>query len=374
MDNNSNIVYFVNFKKVDDSILKYIDKIFELTSFNFKDKNNKNNIVAIKLHMGEAGNTTYIRPLFIRRIVENLKRKGANPFLTDTTTLYVGQRSNAVDYLNCAVYNGFGYDSVGCPIIISDGIRSNNFVKVETSFSKYFKYIKYAGDVAFSDGMVVVSHVKGHMLAGFGGALKNIAMGLATRSTKQQMHGDVKPQVNVEKCIGCGLCIKYCPSSAIKIIYKKANFDLSKCIGCADCITICPSKALKVLWNESKNIFLEKMGDVIKAILNDFTKPKLYFNFLIDMTPDCDCMDYSRYNITSNIGILASYDPVAIDMASLDLIKKENLYFNFESLMLEDKRNEDKFHLLYPSIDYLKFLEYCEDLGIGKRKYILEEI
>lgn len=374
MRKDGEIVYFIDFRKIKKSILIYLDRMYDLIKFNLNDRDKKDKIVAIKLHMGEVGNTTYVRPIFVRRIVENLKTSGASPFLTDTTTLYVGQRSNAVDYLNCAVYNGFGYDSIGCPIIISDGVRSNNFVKVDTSFSKYFKYIKYAGDVAFSDGLVVISHVKGHMLAGFGGALKNIAMGLATRPTKQQMHGDVKPTINLEKCIGCGLCFKYCPASAIKIVNKKAQFDLNKCIGCADCITICPSRALKVLWNESKERFLEKMGDVVKAILIDFDKPKLYFNFLMDITPDCDCMDYSRYNITTNIGILASYDPVAIDQASVDLIEKEKLYYDHEINKMEEKQGEDKFHLLYPSLDYQKLLEYCQNLGIGNRKYELLEV
>lgn len=367
------IVYFVDFKKSKKSILEYIDNIFKVCAFKEKIKGN-NDLIAVKLHMGEVGNTTYVRPIFIRRIVENLKKIRANPFITDTTTLYVGQRSNAVDYINCAIYNGFGYDSIGCPIIISDGIRSNNFVKIETRFSKYFKFIKYAADVAYSDGLIVVSHVKGHILAGFGGALKNIAMGLATRSTKQQMHGDVKPQINIERCTGCGMCMKYCPNGAIKIINKKANFDYSLCIGCADCITICPSRALKILWNESKDIFLEKMGDVVKAILKDFEKPKFYFNFLMDITPDCDCMDYSAYNITTNIGILASYDPVAIDTASCDLIKKEKLYYNHENGVIEERENEDKFELIHHSFDYRKFMEYCEKMDLGSTTYELINI
>ncbi|MFN3412083.1 MAG: DUF362 domain-containing protein [Exilispira sp.] len=374
MESKISDVYYIDFKKVKKSILNYIDDMYKKLPLKFdnsQSRDDKGYLIAIKLHMGEIGNTSYVRPIFIRKIVENLKKNGYKPFLTDTSTLYVGQRSNAVDYLNCAVYNGFGYDSIGCPIIISDGIRSNNFVKVETPFSKYFKYIKYAGDVAFSDGIVVISHVKGHMLAGFGGALKNLAMGLATRSTKQQMHGDVKPQIKIDNCIGCGLCYKYCPVKAIKIINKKAQFDLNKCIGCGDCITICQSKALRILWNESKEIFLEKMGDVIRAILNDFNKPKLYFNFLMDITPDCDCMDYSRYNITSNIGILASYDPVAIDQASIDLVQNEKLYYNFEKESFEEKEKEDKFALINDGIDYRKFIEYCEIIGLGNKEYKL---
>ncbi len=364
-------VYFINFKKIKSSVLDYIDKAFKLLNLNFK---NDENIVAVKLHMGELGNTTYVRPVFVRRIVDNIKKFNGKPFLTDTTTLYAGERLNAIDYLNCAIYNGFGYDSVGCPIVISDGIRSNNYKIVETKFSKFFPYIKYAGDVAFSDSLVVISHVKCHVLAGFGGALKNIAMGLATRSTKQQMHGDVKPQININRCTGCGFCLKYCPVGAIKIVNNKANFDISKCVGCADCITICKHKALKILWNESSINFLEKMGDVVYAILTDFDKPKIYFNFLLDITPDCDCMDYSRYNITSNIGILSSYDPVAIDMASIDLVQKERIYFDHEKGKFENKENEDKFAILSGSFDYKNFIKYCEKLGTGSTIYNLIEI
>lgn len=398
-------VYFINFKKTRKSILKYIDQVFNKLNPNYK----KGSLIAVKLHFGEKGNTTYIRPIFIRRIVENLIKKGAKPFLTDTTTLYYGERSNGIDYLNCAIYNGFDFSSIGCPVVIADGIKSNNFKKVDTPSSKYFKFIKYAGDIANADEIVVVSHVKGHIAAGFGGAIKNISMGMATRSTKQQMHGDVKPKINLDKCVGCGICKTYCPVGAIEIIKGKAVFDFKKCIGCADCITVCPEHALKILWNESSKRFLEKMGEVANYIVKDLNKKILYINFIMDITPNCDCMDYSEYPLTPDIGILFSYDPVAIDKASVDLVNRETIYFpemfnnetGIKNNNSENKNNkfdknnnefdknnetenknyvdfhthvEDKFKAYRPDINYIHLIDYCESAGMGTKDYELIEV
>lgn len=380
-------VYFINFKKTRKSILKYIDQVFNKINPHYK----QGSLTAIKLHFGEKGNTTYIRPIYVRRVVENLLKKGVNPFLTDTTTLYYGERSNAIDYLNCAIYNGFDFSSIGCPIVISDGIKSNNFKKIDTPNSKYFSFIKYAGDIANADEVVVISHVKGHIAAGFGGAIKNISMGMATRSTKQQMHGDVKPKINLDKCVGCGICKTYCPTGAIEIIKGKATFDYDKCIGCADCITVCPEHALKILWNESSERFLEKMGEVASLILKDLNKKILYINFIMDITPNCDCMDYSEYPLTPDIGILFSYDPVAIDKASVDLVNKETIYFpelfknskDYQDHIhkdviknIHDFQNgvEDKFKTYRPNINYSHLIDYCESQGMGTKDYELIEI
>ncbi|HPO60643.1 MAG TPA: DUF362 domain-containing protein [Exilispira sp.] len=364
-------VFYFSFKKNKKSVLQYIDALYDNSKLKVTKKNA---LIAVKLHMGEIGNTSFIKPLFVKKIIENLKKDGLKPFLTDTTTLYIGQRSNAVDYLNAAVYNGFGYESIGCPIIISDGLRSQNGKTVETKFSSNFQIIKYASDIAHSDGVVVLSHVKGHVVAGYGGALKNIAMGMATRSTKQQMHGDVKPQIKTEKCSGCGTCVAYCPGKAITIKDGKAVFNLNHCIGCADCITVCTTGCLKVLKNESSEKFLEKMGDVIYAIVNDFKKPMTFFNFVMDVTPDCDCLDYSRYPIVPDIGILASYDPVAIDKASIDLIKSEPYYFNQDQNDFELAVDQDKFCKKNGNVNYDRLLKYCENLGVGSTEYNLVEL
>ena len=364
-------VYFINFKSINKSILNYIDKAFSSVKYSIK----KDSLVACKVHFGEPGNTTYIRPVYIRRIVENILKAGGKPFLTDTNTLYKEGRSNAVDFINSAIYNGFGFDSVGAPIIISDGLKSNNKIYIETKDSKFFKKISIGGDIYFTDEIVVVSHVKGHIAASFGGAIKNISMGFATRATKQQMHGDVKPVNNYEKCRACGLCIKYCPADAIKIkslkdiknkisiikdneIEKKvAYFDYDKCIGCADCIAVCPYGALKILWNESTENFLKKMGEVTYYFLKELNKNILYINFITDITPNCDCMNFSEYPISPDFGILFSFDPVAIDKASIDLIKEQ--------------AGVDPFKNYRPEIDYDIIFDYCEEKGIGNKNYDL---
>lgn len=349
-------VYFIDFKKINKSILDLIDLAFKRVNYNLK----KDSIVAVKVHFGEPGNTTYIRPVFIRRIVENIKKVGGKPFLTDTNTLYRGGRTNAVDFLNSAIYNGFGYDSVGAPIIIGDGLYSNNKVEIETKDSNFFKKISIAGDIYYSDQIVVVSHVKGHIAAGFGGAIKNICMGFATRATKQQMHGDVKPVLNQDKCTGCGTCIRYCPAFAISLKdfenkRKIAYFDYDKCIGCADCIVVCRYSALKILWNESIERFLEKMGEVTYYYLKELNKKILYINFIMDITPNCDCMNFSEYPIAQNAGILFSYDPVAIDKASIDIVN--------------DISQKDVFKEYRKNIDYNHLLDFCYKKGLGDLEY-----
>ncbi|MCX8058813.1 MAG: DUF362 domain-containing protein [Spirochaetes bacterium] len=353
-------VYFINLRKINKSVLNYIDNAFDKIKYNII----KDSIVACKVHFGELGNTSYIRPVFIRRIVENIKNKGGKVFLTDTNTLYRGARTNAVDFLNSAIYNGFGYDSTGVPIIIADGLRSNNRVEINTEDSKFFKKIWIAGDIYNSDEIVVVSHIKGHIAAGFGGAIKNICMGFAPRSTKQQMHGDVKPTLNKEKCIGCGLCIKYCPSGAISFQVvdgkKIANFNYESCIGCADCIVVCKKGALRILWNESIERFLEKMGEVTYYYIKELNKKILYINFIVDITPNCDCMDFSEYPLASDVGILFSYDPVAIDKASVDILKE----FSGKDVFIEFRKN----------IDYYKLIDYCYKKGIGDISYKIYEI
>ena len=381
-------VYFIDFKRVRKSILKYIDNTFKRLNVEKELGVKKGALTAVKVHFGEKGNTTYIRPIYIRRIVENLIEIGLKPFLTDTTTLYYGERSNGIDYLNCAIYNGFDFSSIGCPIVISDGIKSNNFKQVDTPDSIYFKFIKYAGDIAHSDALVVISHVKGHIVAGFGGAIKNISMGMATRSTKQQMHGDVKPENNYDKCTGCGICVTYCPVDAIEIRDGKAYFDYEKCIGCADCITVCPERALKILWNESSDRFLEKMGEVANYIVKDLNRKILYINFIMDITPNCDCMDYSEYPLTPDVGILFSYDPVAIDKASVDLVNKESIYFyegkddtkkgrniaDVGGLTISEHSGEDKFLNFRSHINYHHLIDFCAKQGMGEKEYRLIKI
>ena len=316
--------------------------------------------IAVKLHFGEKGNTTYTHPVFVRQIVDKVKESGGKPFLTDTNTLYSGSRTNSVDHIETAISNGFSYAVVGAPIIIADGLHSKNFVEVDID-GKHFKKVKIAGDIYNSQGMVVVSHFKGHEMAGFGGTLKNLAMGCASASGKQMQHSDVKPNVKKDKCVGCGLCINDCPVSAIKFIKNnKAEIDESICYGCGECITKCPVRAISVQWQTKNDVFIEKMAEFALGAVKNKKDKVIYFNFVMNITPLCDCVPWSGEKLAEDIGILASNDPLSIDKASYDLILKS--------------ANEDVFCKAHPAVSGEDIFPYAEKLGIGDIEYELVEV
>lgn len=320
--------------------------------------NGDNDIVAVKLHFGEKGNTTFIHPVYVRTVVDSLIKENYNPFLTDTNTLYSGSRTNSVDHLRTAIENGFAYSVVNAPIIISDGVNSKNFYDVEIG-KKHFKTVKIASEVENVDNMVVLSHFKGHGMAGFGGAIKNLAMGCASASGKMMQHSDAAPTVDYEKCIGCGLCVKECPVNAIDLIQKKAIIDRTVCYGCGECITRCPVRAINVSWKTDNDIFLEKMVEFAYGAVKN-KKKVIYINFLMNVTPLCDCVPWSGEKIVKDIGILASEDPIALDMACYNLVK--------------EYAGKDIFKELYPEINMIRVIEYGSEIGLGSSSYELLEI
>ncbi|SHH28748.1 DUF362 domain-containing protein [Tepidibacter thalassicus] len=349
-------VYYTDFHSHSEStnIPSKIKKLFDKAEF--RKLINEKDQVAIKLHFGERGNTTYIHPVFVRQIVDKVKEVGGKPFLTDTNTLYSGSRTNSVDHLVTAIENGFSYSVVNAPIIIADGLYSKNVVDVEIN-KKYFDKVKIAGDIYNSSSMIVISHFKGHGMAGFGGALKNLAMGCATASGKQMQHSDIKPNVKEYKCIGCRKCEKTCPVFAIKIENKKAKINHDICYGCAECTTVCPVRAISVNWETDKDIFIEKMAEfAYGSVLNKKGKVG-YINFVMNITPLCDCVPWSGAPIANDVGILFSTDPVAIDKASYDLIEKLS--------------GKDVFKELYPDINGKRIIEYAQELGLGNAEYEL---
>ena len=363
-------VYFTSSRSHGNlSLIKKFDKLIEKMGLDFiKPKDS----VAIKLHMGEPGNTAFIRPQFARKLVDKVKEKKARPFLTDTVTLYHGPRSNAVEFIEAAYYNGFSYSTVNAPIIIADGIKSKDTVKVEID-GKHFKDFLIAGVGANCDAILTISHVKAHMVTGIGGAIKNIGMGFGSRSAKQRMHADVKPEVFAkDKCTLCGSCVESCSVSAIKLDDAPV-FDYDLCVGCAECIAACQEGVLKILWNEKEEITNEKIAEVASGVLKNKKGKVAFFNFLIDITPDCDCFHWNDNSIVPNIGILASFDPVAIDVASVDLVNNEIGLPN-SRIKKAFKKGEDKFLDLHPKIDYQKGFEYAEKIGLGETKYNLINI
>ncbi|HEY6008552.1 MAG TPA: DUF362 domain-containing protein, partial [Geobacteraceae bacterium] len=216
-------------------------------------------LVAVKIHFGEEGNTAFIRPVFVRRVVEAIKALGGKPFLTDANTLYLGSRTNAADHLETAIRNGFAYAVVGAPLVIADGLRGTNSVERSVE-GTHFRTVHIGAEFVHADAAVVLSHVKGHELAGFGGALKNLGMGCACRKGKLAQHSNVSPKVNDELCVACGECVRWCASGAIRVA-ETAIIDESFCIGCGECIPSCPQRAIQIQWTEGPRQMQEKMAE-----------------------------------------------------------------------------------------------------------------
>ena len=332
----------------------------------------KDDIVAIKVHFGEKGNTAYLRPVILRTIVERVKRAGAKPFLTDTNTLYTGSRSDAVNHFTTAIENGFDYSCTGCPIIIADGLRGKDGVKVPVR-GEVLKKVSIADGIAEADGMIVVTHFKAHELSGFGGALKNLGMGCATKEGKLAQHSTVAPKISADACKGCKTCLEYCPAKAITVYGRKASINEGKCIGCGECLIVCPSQAIRIEWNESQDLFQKKMVEHALGALAGKEKKTLFLNFLLQISPACDCYPNSDAPIVRDIGILASNDPVSIDAASCDLVNSEESIPK-TAIKKPLKRGEDKWRALYPAIDWNIQLDHAEKLGLGERKYTLVKI
>ncbi len=363
-------VYFSNMRaEKKRSLLDKIETLFDKAGFSHLIK--KGDMVAVKVHFGERGNTAFISPIFIRRIVDKVKKCGGKPFLIDTSTLYVGSRANAVEHLITAIENGFDYSVVGAPLIIADGLNGKDYFEVKIE-GKHFKKVKIASAAYLADCLIAVSHFKGHELTGFGGALKNIGMGLGCRSAKQEMHSDVLPEVDSTICTGCQKCIHWCPAGAIKInVMGKAEIDHKKCMGCGECTVTCPLSAIKIHWETEPDVIQEKIVEYALGAMKNKVNKVGFFNFVINITPDCDCWGWSDAPIARDIGILASTDPVAIDQASVDLVNSAQ---GIEQSRLKNSSVKDKFRAIFPSVDWNVQLDYGKKVGLGKRAYNLIEV
>lgn len=316
----------------------------------------KKSLVAIKLHFGEKGNFTYMHPVAVRQIVDKVKECGGKPFLTDTNTLYTGSRTNSVDHITSAIENGFAYSVVNAPIVIADGIYGRNSEEVKID-KKHFESVKIGGEIYNASSMIVMSHFKGHENAGFGGAIKNLAMGCATAAGKQMQHSDVKPQVKEEKCIGCSICAKSCPTSAITIENKKAVIDYELCYGCGECTTVCPTRAIKVQWETDGTTFLEKMAEYAYGAVKNKQGKTGYISFVMNVTPLCDCVGFSGKPLSQDVGIFASTDPVALDKACYDAVC--------------NTMGHDVFKHAHPDVEATKIIDYAEEIGLGSQDYEL---
>jgi hypothetical protein len=347
-----------------------LDRLLDAAGFDEIVK--ERHLVAIKLHFGEKGNTGYIPPTHLRHLVNRVRRLGGKPFLTDTNTLYVGTRTNSIDHLTTAIENGFAYAVAGAPLIIADGLRGNSDASVAVNLPIY-EEVYIGSDVLHADGLISAAHFKGHELSGFGGTIKNLGMGCASRRGKLAQHCEISPKFERKKCIGCGECVAHCPADAIELVKKKARKDADKCIGCGECIAVCPEQAVSIPWDSDTARFQKKMVEYTAGVLQGKEERAFYLNFVTRVSPQCDCYGYSDYPLVKDIGILASRDPVAIDQAAVDLV---NALPALAGCCLECNREpgEDKFRGVYPHIDWTIQLAYAEELGLGSRNYELTYI
>ena len=319
----------------------------------------KTDLVAIKMHFGEKGNVTHIQPRFVRPLVKFIAKIGAKPFLTDTTVLYKSARSDAVSHLRLAHEHGFTIDKVGAPVLISDGLIGDAEEEVAIP-GELFSAVSLAREALKANALIVVTHVTGHIACGFGGTIKNLGMGLASRKGKMRQHSAIKPEVITNKCTACGLCIKWCPEEAIEMQGDTAFIDHKKCIGCGECLTVCRFNAIRYDWRVSNKDLQKKTAEhALGAVIGRIQKC-VFFNYLITVTKDCDCLGSRMTPVMPDIGVLASTDPVAIDKATLDMIKSRN--------------GKSLRKMAYTNVDETVQLQHGEKIGLGRMEYVLLEV
>ena len=365
-------VYFADLRAdVHENLQQKLTRLMKtagMGDIDFQDK-----FVAIKLHFGEPGNLAFLRPNWARTVADFVKERGGKPFLTDCNTLYVGGRKNTLDHMDSAMLNGFNPMTTGCQIIIADGLKGSDEVEVPVAGGEYVKNAKIGRAIMDADVFISLTHFKGHETAGFGGCLKNIGMGCGSRAGKMEQHNAGKPHVAQEKCIGCGQCRKICAHGAPIIEDRKAHIDHDKCVGCGRCIAVCPKDAVQINWDESTTNLNYKIAEYTKAVVDG--RPCFHISLVIDVSPNCDCHSENDMPIVPNVGMFASFDPVALDMACVDAVNAQTPLRGSAADGAHGHEHEhDHFQRIHPDTNWRSCLEHGEKIGIGSRQYELIKI
>lgn len=351
-------VYFLpaSEKEGHDSLAEKSERIF--ASLGLVDGVKEDSFVGIKIHFGERGNTGFIKPPWLKDLIACLKERKARVFMTDTNTLYLGSRSNSADHLQLAAKHGFSVEALGVPVIIADGLIGKESGEVEVNL-KHVKSAKIASTFFHTDLLLCLSHFTGHVLSGFGSAIKNLGMGCASRAGKLEQHSDVHPWVNEKICTNCSICMDYCPADAIEQIDGSARIIDAKCIGCGECLVVCNTGAIKMRWDGDALRVQEKMAEYAFGALKSVKNKAGFINYLIRVTKDCDCMSKNGKVLVPDLGIVASLDPVAADKASVDMLMKANSKdFLREAI----------------DVDWSAQLKHGEKIGLGSMEYELINI
>ncbi|MCI8848737.1 MAG: DUF362 domain-containing protein [Oscillibacter sp.] len=366
-------VYFADFRCPSwrENLPQKLARLMMTAGFGEIDMEGK--FVAIKMHFGEPGNLAYLRPNWAKAVADLVKSQGGVPFLTDCNTLYVGGRKNALDHLESAYVNGFTPYSTGCHILIGDGLKGDDEALVPVEGGEYVKEARIGRAVMDADVFVSLTHFKGHEQAGMGGALKNIGMGCGSQGGKMEQHNAGKPFVKEKHCVGCGACAKICAHDAPQIANGKASIDESKCVGCGRCLAVCPKDAIQCLFDEAPAVLNKKIAEYTKAVVDG--RPCFHVSLVVDISPNCDCHGENDAPIAADVGMFASFDPVALDQACADAVVSQK---PLPGSVLTDEGYDcscgDLFQAAHPDTQWQVCLEHAEKLGLGSRKYELIKI
>ncbi len=366
-------VYFTDFRaKLGEGLPSKMQRLLKTAGIEQIDFNGK--FVAVKMHFGELGNISYLRPNYARALVDLIKELGGKPFLTDCNTLYPGSRKNALEHLECAWLNGFTPLTVGCPVIIGDGLKGTDDIEVPVD-GEFVKSAKIGHAIMDADIFISLTHFKGHETAGFGGTIKNIGMGCGSRAGKKEQHCTGKPQIDANLCRGCKRCQKECANNGL--LYnentKKMEINETDCVGCGRCLGACNFDAISFANYGAAKELNCRMAEYAKAVIQD--RENFHISLVVDVSPNCDCHCENDAPILPNIGMFASFDPLALDQACVDACMKASPLPNSQ---LSDNiakegfvDHHDHFTNSKPESEWKTCLEHAEKIGIGSREYEL---
>ena len=368
-------VYFTDFrtKANGDGLPTKLKKLLKKAGIANLDLDGK--FVAIKLHFGELGNISYLRPNYARAVVDVVKEFGGKPFLTDCNTMYPGSRKNAIEHLYCAWENGFTPLTVGCPIIIGDGLKGTDDIEVPVAGGEYVKNAKIGRAIMDADVFISLSHFKGHEMTGFGGAIKNIGMGCGSRAGKTEQHASGQPKIDSDLCRGCKRCMLQCANNGL--VYnaetRKMSVNKDNCVGCGRCLGACNFDAISFENFDANELLNRRMAEYAKAVVDG--RPQMHISLIVDVSPNCDCHCENDVPILPNIGMFVSSDPLALDQACVDAclaatpMPGSQLYEHIHAPGFCDKH--DHFRNSTPESEWKSCLEHAEKIGLGSRDYEL---
>jgi uncharacterized Fe-S center protein len=368
-------VYFTDFRTVafGDGLPAKLKKLIRKAGIGQIDMDGK--FAAIKLHFGELGNISYLRPNYARAVADVVKELGGKPFLTDCNTMYPGSRKNALEHLECAWENGFTPLTVGCPILIGDGLKGTDDIAVPVEGGEYVKEARIGRAIMDADVFISLTHFKGHEMTGFGGAIKNIGMGCGSRAGKTDQHSSGKPHINQNLCRGCRRCLRECASNALVFndSGKKMTVNRENCVGCGRCLGSCNFDAISFDNDAAVELLNRRMAEYTKAVVDG--RPCFHISLVVDVSPNCDCHGENDVPILPDLGMFASFDPLALDQACADACLRaiplpgSQLFENMAKPGFINRH--DHFTNSSPESEWRTCLEHAEKIGLGTRDYEL---